>query len=57
MRAALTLVGVIQNGNAGNARNYLPNGLIGPGALAWLNDAAISHAEIASSRVTTNSDH
>ena len=38
----LTLVGVIQNGNAGNARNYLPNGLIGPGALAWLNDAFVA---------------
>jgi uncharacterized protein (TIGR02099 family) len=35
----LTLVGAIQNGNAGNARNYLPNGLIGAGALAWLNQA------------------
>jgi uncharacterized protein (TIGR02099 family) len=35
----LTLVGGIQNGNAANARNYLPNGLIGPGALAWLNQA------------------
>jgi len=38
----LTLVGAIQNGNAGNARNYLPNGLIGPGALAWLNDAFVA---------------
>jgi uncharacterized protein (TIGR02099 family) len=35
----LTLVGGIQNGNAANARNYLPNGLIGAGALAWLNQA------------------
>jgi uncharacterized protein (TIGR02099 family) len=35
----LTLVGGIQNGNAGNARYYLPNGLIGPGALGWLNQA------------------
>ena len=35
----LTLVGGIQNGNAGNARYYLPNRLIGPGALAWLNQA------------------
>ena len=35
----LTLVGGIQNGNVGNARYYLPNGLIGPGALAWLNQA------------------
>jgi uncharacterized protein (TIGR02099 family) len=38
----LTLAGIIQNGNAGNARNYLPNGLIGPGALAWLNDAFVA---------------
>ncbi len=38
----LTLVGAIQNGNAGNARNHLPNGLIGPGALAWLNDAFVA---------------
>ena len=38
----LTLVGGIQNGNAGNARNYLPNGLIGPGALAWLNRAFVA---------------
>jgi uncharacterized protein (TIGR02099 family) len=35
----LTLVGSIQNGNAANARYYLPNGLIGAGALAWLNQA------------------
>ncbi len=35
----LTLVGGIQNGNAGNARYYLPNRLIGAGALAWLNQA------------------
>jgi uncharacterized protein (TIGR02099 family) len=38
----LTLVGGIQNGNAGNARYYLPNGLIGPGALAWLNQAFVA---------------
>jgi uncharacterized protein (TIGR02099 family) len=38
----LTLVGSIQNGNAVNARYYLPNGLIGPGALAWLNQAFIA---------------
>jgi uncharacterized protein (TIGR02099 family) len=38
----LTLVGAIQNGNAGNARFYLPNGLIGPGALAWLNQAFVA---------------
>jgi uncharacterized protein (TIGR02099 family) len=35
----LTLVGGIQNGSVGEARNYLPNGLIGPNALAWLNQA------------------
>ncbi|HMH28481.1 MAG TPA: YhdP family protein [Steroidobacteraceae bacterium] len=38
----LTLVGGIQNGNAANARYYLPNGLIGPGALAWLNQAFLA---------------
>jgi len=38
----LTLVGGIQNGNAGNARYYLPNGLIGAGALAWLNQAFLA---------------
>lgn len=36
---ALTVVGSIDNGNVVNARNYLPNGLIGAGALAWLNRA------------------
>jgi uncharacterized protein (TIGR02099 family) len=38
----LTLVGGIQGGNAGNARYYLPNRLIGPGALAWLNQAFLA---------------
>ncbi len=38
----LTLVGGIQNGNVGNARYYLPNGLIGPNALAWLNQAFLA---------------
>ena len=38
----LTLVGGIQNGNAGNARYYLPNGLIGAGTLAWLNEAFLA---------------
>jgi uncharacterized protein (TIGR02099 family) len=38
----LTLVGGIQNGNAGNARYYLPNGLIGPNALGWLNQAFLA---------------
>jgi uncharacterized protein (TIGR02099 family) len=39
---ALTLVGAISNGNVSNARYYLPNGLIGPGALEWLNDAFLA---------------
>ncbi len=39
---ALTLVGTIQNGNAGNARNYLPRGLIAPSALEWLNRAFVA---------------
>jgi uncharacterized protein (TIGR02099 family) len=38
----LTLVGGIQNGNVGNARYYLPNGLIGPNALAWLDQAFLA---------------
>jgi uncharacterized protein (TIGR02099 family) len=38
----LTLVGNIQNGNAGNARNYLPRGLIAPSALAWLDRAFVA---------------
>jgi uncharacterized protein (TIGR02099 family) len=38
----LTLVGGIQNGNVANARYYLPNGLIGPGALGWLNQAFLA---------------
>jgi uncharacterized protein (TIGR02099 family) len=45
----LTLVGAISNGNVGSARNYLPNGLLGPGALAWLDDAFLAgrmHANI-----------
>jgi uncharacterized protein (TIGR02099 family) len=36
---ALTVVSTIENGNVVNARNYLPNGLIGAGALTWLNRA------------------
>ena len=35
----LTLISSIDAGNVANARNYLPNGLIGAGALAWLNRA------------------
>ena len=38
----LTLVGGIQNANVSNARYYLPNGLIAPGALAWLNQAFLA---------------
>jgi uncharacterized protein (TIGR02099 family) len=38
----LTLVGAISNGNVGSARYYLPNGLLGAGALAWLNDAFLA---------------
>jgi uncharacterized protein (TIGR02099 family) len=38
----LTLVSNIQNGNAGNARNYLPKGLIAPSALEWLNRAFVA---------------
>jgi uncharacterized protein (TIGR02099 family) len=38
----LTLVSNIQNGNVGNARNYLPKGLIAPSALDWLNRAFVA---------------
>jgi uncharacterized protein (TIGR02099 family) len=38
----LTLVSSIQNGNVGNARNYLPRGLIAPPALEWLNRAFVA---------------
>ena len=38
----LTLVSTIQNGNVGNARNYLPRGSIAPSALAWLDRALVS---------------
>jgi len=38
----LTLVSNIQNGNAGNARNYLPRGLIAPSAMEWLNRAFVA---------------
>jgi uncharacterized protein (TIGR02099 family) len=38
----LTLVGNIQNGNVGNARNFLPRGLIAPSALAWLDRAFVA---------------
>jgi uncharacterized protein (TIGR02099 family) len=38
----LTLVANIQNGNAGDARNYMPRGLIAPSALEWLNRAFVA---------------
>ncbi|MGB6352757.1 MAG: YhdP family protein [Steroidobacteraceae bacterium] len=38
----LTLVGAVQNGNAANTRNYLPRGVIGPQALAWLDRAFVA---------------
>jgi uncharacterized protein (TIGR02099 family) len=38
----LTLLSTIQNGNVGNARNYLPKGLIAPSALEWLNRALVA---------------
>ena len=38
----LTLVSAIESGNAGNARNYLPRGLIAPSTLEWLNRAFVA---------------
>jgi uncharacterized protein (TIGR02099 family) len=38
----LTLVSVVQNGNAANARNYLPRAQIQPHALAWLDRAFVA---------------
>jgi uncharacterized protein (TIGR02099 family) len=38
----LTLVGAIANGNVASAKNYLPNALLGPGALGWLNEAFLA---------------
>jgi uncharacterized protein (TIGR02099 family) len=38
----LTLVSTIQNGNVANARNYLPQRLIAPSALAWLDRALVA---------------
>jgi uncharacterized protein (TIGR02099 family) len=38
----LTLVATVENGNAANARNYLPRERIGPGALAWLDRAFVA---------------
>ena len=38
----LTLVATVENGNAANARNYLPRERIGPGTLAWLDRAFVA---------------
>jgi uncharacterized protein (TIGR02099 family) len=38
----LTLVSVIEHGNAANLRNYLPRERIAPPALAWLNRAFVA---------------
>ncbi|MDP9082725.1 MAG: TIGR02099 family protein [Pseudomonadota bacterium] len=38
----LTLVGVVEHGNAANVRNYLPREWISPPALAWLNRAFVA---------------
>ncbi len=46
----LTLAVAIENGNVANARNYLPRGVMGQGALAWLDQAFVaghlSHADV-----------
>jgi uncharacterized protein (TIGR02099 family) len=47
----LTLVSTIQNGNVGNARNYLPRGSIAPSALAWLDRALVSGRMVRASAV------
>jgi uncharacterized protein (TIGR02099 family) len=38
----LTLAAAVENGNASNARNYLPRALIPPPALAWLDRAFVA---------------
>jgi uncharacterized protein (TIGR02099 family) len=38
----LTLVSAVENGNVANTRNYLPRGVIGPQALAWLDRALVA---------------
>jgi uncharacterized protein (TIGR02099 family) len=38
----LTLVSTVENGNAANTHNYLPRGVIGPQALAWLDRAFVA---------------
>jgi uncharacterized protein (TIGR02099 family) len=46
----LTLAAAVENGNAANTRNYLPRGVMGQGALAWLDRAIVagrlSHADV-----------
>jgi uncharacterized protein (TIGR02099 family) len=46
----LTLAATVENGNAANARNYLPRAIIAPPALAWLDRAFaaghLSHADV-----------
>jgi uncharacterized protein (TIGR02099 family) len=38
----LTLAAAVENGNVANARNYLPRGVMGQGALAWLDRAFVA---------------
>ena len=38
----LTLTSTVENGNAANARNYLPRAIIAPPALAWLDRAFVA---------------
>src|SRR6202789_4398517 len=38
----LTLAVAVENGNVANARNYLPRGVMGQGALAWLDRAFVA---------------
>ena len=38
----LTLAAAVENGNVANTRNYLPRGVMGQGALAWLDRALVA---------------
>jgi uncharacterized protein (TIGR02099 family) len=38
----LTLAAAVENANVANARNYLPRGVMGQGALAWLDRAFVA---------------
>jgi uncharacterized protein (TIGR02099 family) len=38
----LTLAAAVENGNIANTRNYLPRGVMGQGALAWLDRAFVA---------------